>query len=378
MSDSITVIQPAGSSEPSPVSVAAPASQQEEQLSAPIEKQEVESETVTPASVVEESNAPVQTSVSSEQPVVKKVDSIRTQPVTENKPVPVVVKTTKPEVVEAVRPVSQAKPIEVPRIEVIAADTATKDSVTAVDSLAKDSVAPVVAVQTFQQRDIPSKDGSPRVPTVSMSLWYTPFLLVLFIVYMYVLGARMKAFKTEVLTFFNPAAGGSIFGSEWLQSSPYKFALTCASLCSLGLFGFFATHGSNCTLHPLLIIVAVIATVIVCLLKKWLMDLLQFVYYPGRTTLFSNSFMTIIRLAGLCMVPAVLMLSYSPDSCFNGALYFGFGVLFLAKILMIGKSIVNFFDGFISIFYLFLYLCTFEVLPLVGLSAFLVNIKYIF
>lgn len=256
-------------------------------------------------------------------------------------------------------------------------DTLASDSLV-IDSLAKDTLANVVLKEVAPVKEIPSIDGALRVPTVSMSVWYTPFLFVLFAVYMYVLGARMKAFKTEILTFFNPAAGGSIFGSEWLQSSPYKFALTCASLCSLGLFGFFASHGNDCTLHPLLIVVSVLATIIVCLLKKWLMDLLQFVYYPGRTTLFSSSFMTIIRLAGLCMVPAVLVLSYSPDSCFNGALYFGFGVLIFAKILMIGKSIVNFFDGFISIFYLFLYLCTLEVLPLVGLSAFLVSIKYIF
>ena len=63
------------------------------------------------------------------------------------------------------------------------------------------------------------------------------------------------------------------------------------------------------------------------------------------------------------ITPAVLGLCFAPESYRTFFIYFGGFVIGIAILAFNIKLILNFLRGITSIFYLILYLCTLEVIP---------------
>lgn len=70
------------------------------------------------------------------------------------------------------------------------------------------------------------------------------------------------------------------------------------------------------------------------------------------------------QIVGICFLPIVIFISYGEESFLNGIIYSGFVVLILVYIFRVGKGAFSLLRREITPFYLILYLCTLEVLPL--------------
>lgn len=234
----------------------------------------------------------------------------------------------------------------------------SKDSLS-IDSLAKDSVAFNPVEKPEVKREIVSIDGKELPETVNTMWWYTPILIAFFIAYLVIFKDRKKAIFSEVMSFIKPTTEGSIFGLQWLQNSKYKFVLSSLGVISCSLFLFLANK-------PILSAswIFFLAVTIFVVGKKLVLSLLEYIYFEGSDReRMSSAFMVLVRQTGLFLVPSVLGLSFAPEAYRHIFTYFGIFIVGLAIFAFNFKVFVNFLRGFTSIFYLILYLCTLEVIP---------------
>jgi len=227
------------------------------------------------------------------------------------------------------------------------------------DSLAKDSLAFIPVEKPTPKREIISVDGKALPETINNMWWYTPVLLVLFVAYVVIIRDRKKAIFSELQSFIKPNTDGSIFGFQWLQNSKYKFFLSVLGVISASLYLFLANHVSVTAIWIFFLAVTVFVVG-----KKVMLALLEYIYFEGAdVTSMSGAFMVMVRQAGLLLIPSVLGLSFAPESYRSFFIYFGLFVIGVAIFAFNFKIIVNFLRGITSIFYLILYLCTLEVIP---------------
>lgn len=78
------------------------------------------------------------------------------------------------------------------------------------------------------------------------------------------------------------------------------------------------------------------------------------------------------HLLGILLVPVVVLIAYGPAEVKNGCIYLGLAVVTGAFVFRIGKSLLAVFEQQqATLFYLILYLCTLEILPLlIGIKIF--------
>lgn len=243
---------------------------------------------------------------------------------------------------------------------VAAIDTlvAINDS-TSVDSLAIDSVAFVPVGQPKPKREIISVDGKETPSTINNMWWFTPAILVIFIAYVIIIRDRKKAIFSELKSFVKPNTDGSIFGFQWLQNSKYKFFLSVLGMITLSLYLFLSN-----SMIPSASWIFFLAVAVFVVGKRTMLALLEYIYFEGADVAsMSGAFMVMIRQTGLLLMPSVLGLSFAPENYRSFFIYLGLFVIGSAILAFNLKLIVNFLRGITSIFYLILYLCTLEVIP---------------
>ena len=237
--------------------------------------------------------------------------------------------------------------------------TAKNDSV-ANDSLATDSIAFVPVQEPEPKREIVSIDGKEIPQTINNMWWYHSFLLVIFVAYVIIIRDRKKAILSELISFVKPNTDGSIFGFQWLQNSKYKFFLSALGVVTASLYLFLANKVAISAIW-----IFFLAVTVFVLGKKAMLALLEYIYFEGADVAsMSGAFMVMVRQAGMALIPAVLGLSFAPEEYRTYFVYFGIIVIVIAFLAFNLKLISNFLKGITSIFYLILYLCTLEVIPL--------------
>lgn len=236
--------------------------------------------------------------------------------------------------------------------------TAKNDSIVN-DSLAKDSVVFIPVEEPEPKREIISIDGKEMPQTINNMWWYPLSLLVIFIAYVIIIRDRKKAILSELISFVKPNTDGSIFGFQWLQNSKYKFFLSTLGVITASLYLFLANRVAISAIWIFFVAVTVFVVG-----KKVMLALLEYIYFEGADVAsMSGAFMVMVRQAGMALIPAVLGLSFAPEEYRSFFIYFGIIVIAIAILAFNLKVIVNFLRGITSIFYLILYLCTLEVIP---------------
>lgn len=236
--------------------------------------------------------------------------------------------------------------------------TAKNDSI-ANDSLAKDSIVFIPVEEPEPKREIISIDGREMPQTINNMWWYPLSLLVIFIAYVIIIRDRKKAILSELVSFVKPNTDGSIFGFQWLQNSKYKFSLSTLGVITASLYLFLANRVAISAIW-----IFFLAVTVFVIGKKVMLALLEYIYFEGADVAsMSGAFMVMVRQAGMALIPAVLGLSFAPEEYRSFFIYFGIIVIAIAILAFNLKVIVNFLRGITSIFYLILYLCTLEVIP---------------
>ncbi len=78
----------------------------------------------------------------------------------------------------------------------------------------------------------------------------------------------------------------------------------------------------------------------------------------------TRTFLATFIAIGLVLFPIVVGLIYAPPALFDALMYVGFGIVAIGLIFLIITCLQLFFSGIDTVCYLFLYLCTLEILPI--------------
>ena len=193
--------------------------------------------------------------------------------------------------------------------------------------------------------------------------------------------ARGKKFLSQqVKDFWVFRERASIFDASTAADMRYLLVLVVQT-CVLGgitLFNYF--HDTSSALmekiSPHLLLGIYVGGCVVYFLMKWLIYLfVGWIFFDKkRTSVWLESYSTLIYYLGFALFPFVLLLVYF-DLDRSYLVGIGLGLIIFAKILMFYKWIKLFLNQISSIFLLILYFCALEIIPCLLLYQGLIQIN---
>lgn len=216
---------------------------------------------------------------------------------------------------------------------------------------------------------VPQKDGIERHEALYSQVWFVPMMFVLFFLLGLMVSNQKKDLAAELkdlfrLNRFNLAASSS-------KASFSRFLLSLLSLFSLSLFVYLAYtefFGVKSESHFLALAVTFGLVSSFFLFKDLMSALLGYVFFSREHTLvWIRSYTYILALLGLALFPVNLCMSFASAAVVSVAVWIGLFMVLISALLFLYKLNMLFFSGAFSIFYLILYLCTLEILPVSAL-----------
>ncbi|MDD2380275.1 MAG: DUF4271 domain-containing protein [Mariniphaga sp.] len=108
-------------------------------------------------------------------------------------------------------------------------------------------------------------------------------------------------------------------------------------------------------------------------LKKFLYRFIGFLFeQPVDTEEYVYNMGNFNRITGILLIPVVILIAFSPIRPVGIIIFLGIFIVFMLYFLLILRGFITLFRKQFSIFYLFLYFCTLEFLPLVLLYKVLI------
>ena len=211
---------------------------------------------------------------------------------------------------------------------------------------------------------------------VQSKTYYQPFWITLIIVlsvliigYLYYAYRSRLAVITEAI--FTTRLSAQLSREEHLLSNPVSLLLSVNFLITVSLFllqifssANFSIDGFQFDLKWFFVILSILFSVY--LIKIITVKIFAFIFHKeqiGNEYIFSV--FTFNQLVGIFFIPLVILNAYSQIISVHILMYTGIGILALAFLIRIGKgAVAAFASGQVTLFYLFLYFCTLEVMPL--------------
>jgi hypothetical protein len=216
---------------------------------------------------------------------------------------------------------------------------------------------------------------------IESSYHYQPaWVLAVIILGIMITGYLYSAFYNQ-LTDFVRALGNSRIAERLsvegrAVSNPVSVLLSVNFILIISLFilqltssGFFAKYHVKFSFVSFLLIA--VTVFLVYLVKILFIKILGFIF--DKKEIVEKYIFTVFlvnQMLGLVFIPFVIFIAYSTQSKIfgveNGLIYFGIIVLLLGFIVRIWKGVVSVWATEKYWFYLFLYICTLEILPLLA------------
>lgn len=234
------------------------------------------------------------------------------------------------------------------------------------------------AVSTYQE--IPGIEGTPVAYRLRSDNGITALLLLCFFISAYVLSKGKKFFLQQIKDFTYTRERASIFTNTTAVDFRYRLLLlfqTCV-LLSVCFFDYFQENQPELTArYPSYLLLGIYITVCIAgLFFKWqLYRLLGWVFFDkSKTSIWLESYSVILYYLGFSLFPLLLLAVYFDLPTYI-LLPCILSLIIIAKILMFYKWIKLFFIPTYGIFYLIVYFCTLELIPLLVLYQELVQIN---
>lgn len=256
----------------------------------------------------------------------------------------------------------------------IVADTLIANDTTtfAVDSLglAKDSVAALkpVTVQPAPEVVLPER-GRKFSDLSAQQDWLIPVLIIL-VAYTGLLRMLSGKYISNLFkSVFNTQNAENLYNTVNMRNSLPAFGLDVLFHLSISTFAYEAltSVGFNPGLHGLLILLAtIIGFSILFALKKGAYRFLSYIFGTGDQTsefLFYVSLYN--RILGMLLLPLVISIPFVSSNLTMVLIQCGLVMVVATYLLQMTRGAKIILRNPVSIFYMFLYLCALEILPLV-------------
>ena len=202
---------------------------------------------------------------------------------------------------------------------------------------------------------------------------YQPvWMLVLIVISVMIIGYLFSSFHTRFMavmkSFFKMRFANQLAREEHSLTHPASIFLSLnylitASLFILQLLAFkFSFSGQSF----LLLLEIIACLLLVFIVKITAIKILAFIF--DQLPLANEYIFTVFlvnQILGIGLLPVIIFISYASSFFADFFIYTGILLMVLSFIIRVGKgAIVALSDKGTTLFYLFLYLCTLEILPL--------------
>jgi len=251
--------------------------------------------------------------------------------------------------------------------------TVTNDSTNiAIDSLslAKDSIAALkpVTVQPVAEVVMPER-GRKFSDLAAQQDWLIPVLIIL-VAYTGLLRMLSGKYISNLFkSVFNTQNAENLYNTVNMRNSLPAFGLDVLFHLSISTFAYEAltSVGFNPGLNGLLILLAtIIGFSILFALKKGVYRFLSYIFGTGEQTgefLFYVSLYN--RILGMLLLPLVISIPFVSSNLTMVLIQCGLVMVVATYLLQMTRGAKIILRNPVSIFYMFLYLCALEILPLV-------------
>lgn len=215
-------------------------------------------------------------------------------------------------------------------------------------------------------------EGQELRATLEHQPWFTPFVFILFFCYGLVFAYRSKALGRDAKDFFSSRSGRATGGHPQEQKTQYRFAVNLLAVFSISLFVLqahlqLAPHSQPRSFLATLAC-ATGLTGLYAVFKLLSSAYMGYVFVGSEARHeWSRAFWYLFSTLGLALFPLALCATYGPAHLAAMLLKAGIAVAAVAEMMLVAFVVKRFFSGKFSILYLFLYLCTLEILPLAAL-----------
>ena len=243
------------------------------------------------------------------------------------------------------------------------------DSLARLDSLARTDSIKAIADSLKAIAHLPK--GFLGIPNPSLphsESWVFIILFVLFFLLVYSV-SRSVGFITEtVKTFFQQKERSSIFSKATVNDFRFRLLLIIFSIGVISLYVYLILFKPTDHFSIKVYSYFLILTGLFFGIKSLLFDLLGYIFLtPSSVKMAKESYFNILSILGIVLYPLLILQIYIPADLYKFTELISLIICSGACILVIIKLFQIFFHKIVASFYIMLYLCTLEILPLVVL-----------
>lgn len=242
------------------------------------------------------------------------------------------------------------------------------DSLARVDSLATaDSLHVVDSIRTVI-RLTRGFVGTPHPSLAANEAWVFIVLLSLFF-FLVVSISRSGSLITEtVKNFFQTKERSSIFSKATVNDFQIKLFLVIFSIGVLSLYAYYLLHKPGTEFSIFKYGLILLITFAFFGLKSLIFSFLGYIFLDqGSIKMAKEGYFNIVSLIGMLLFPLLVFQIYTPFNILVISQLIGIIVGIIGYSIVIFKLFQIFFHKIVVTFYILLYLCTLEFLPLAAL-----------
>lgn len=242
------------------------------------------------------------------------------------------------------------------------------DSLVKMDSLALvDSLRIVDSIKSI----IPIPTGFIGIPHPSLPQtegWVFGVLLIFFLLMTYSISHSAGLLTDSLKTFFQVKLRSSIFSRATINDLRFRFFIIAFSI-GVACFYLYLALNHNYTEFSFLKYGSIyLVTALFFLLKSFSFDLIGYVFLDSANLkMAKESYFNILSYAGIVLFPLLILRIYILSELIPIVDTISLIVSIIAFILVLIKLFQIFLHKIVASFYIMLYLCTLEFLPLVAL-----------
>ncbi|MDR3652971.1 MAG: DUF4271 domain-containing protein [Paludibacter sp.] len=238
------------------------------------------------------------------------------------------------------------------------------DSLAAVDSLRHfDSLKAIVHV-TIPRGFV----GIPHPSLPQSESWIFIVLFILFFLFVFTVSRSSGLITETAKTFFQVKERSSIFSKATVNDFQIRFFLIVFSISVISLYIYLFLNKPSTPFTIVEYSYIIIITGLYFGVKALIFDMIGYIFLtPLNLKMAKESYFNIIIFLGICLFPLLILQVYAPNNFGNLIQLISLIISFSAGILVIIKLFQIFLHKLVASFYIFLYLCTLEILPLIVL-----------
>ncbi|MFA5044485.1 MAG: DUF4271 domain-containing protein [Paludibacter sp.] len=203
----------------------------------------------------------------------------------------------------------------------------------------------------------------PTIPQTETWIFIT--LLLLFFLIVFSLSRSKGMIQEIVQTFFQVKERSSLFSKTTINDFRFRFFLILFSIAVFSLYAFLALNGStteaSITKYGYLLLI----TALFFGAKSLIIDLLGFTFLDTNSLkMAKETYFNILSILGIVLFPLLILQVYAAGSLSYLTEIISLIVCILGLILIVIKLFQIFFNKIATSFYILLYLCTLEFVPL--------------